>query len=168
MSSNVNSILIIGLGMIGSSIAIASKSKGINVTGFDLNDETLKKAVNEGIIDSKIESIEKINQKDVDLVILAVPPNKTLELFKSLDYLWNTTTSITDTSSVKNHFKFNVASNIVLSHPFAGSDQSGISAANGDVFMNNKNVLCDPLGITTYPVKKLSANARIAFLNETF
>ena len=31
-----------------------------------------------------------------------------------------------------------------------------------------RKVLCDPLGITTYPVKKLSANARIAFLNETF
>jgi Prephenate dehydrogenase len=74
MSLNVDNILIIGLGMIGSSIALASKSKGINVTGFDLDDETLKKAINEKIIDSKIESIEKINQKDKELVILAVPP----------------------------------------------------------------------------------------------
>ena len=47
MSLNVDNILIIGLGMIGSSIALASKSKGINVTGFDLDDETLKKAINE-------------------------------------------------------------------------------------------------------------------------
>ena len=50
----------------------------------------------------------------------------------------------TDTSSVKNHIKLNGASNIVLSHPIAGSDQSGISAANGDLFKNKKNVLCDP------------------------
>ena len=140
MSSNVENILIIGLGMIGSSIAIASKSKGINVTGFDLNDETLKKAVNEGIIDSKIESIEKINQKDVDLVILAVPPNKTLELFKSLDYLWNTTTSITDTSSVKNHIKLEDVNNIVLSHPIAGSDKSGIDALDNNLFIEKKNI----------------------------
>ena len=38
----------------------------------------------------------------------------------------------------------NGVSNIVLSHPIAGSDQSGISAANGDLFKNKKNVLCDP------------------------
>ena len=135
MSLNVDNILIIGLGMIGSSIALASKSKGINVTGFDLDDETLKKAINEKIIDSKIESIEKINQKDTDLVILAVPPNKTLELLKSLDYLWNTTTSITDTASVKNHIKLKDVNNIVLSHPIAGSDKSGIDALDNNLFI---------------------------------
>tara|TARA_B100000401_G_scaffold162732_1_gene108656 strand:- start:479 stop:1339 length:861 start_codon:yes stop_codon:yes gene_type:complete len=155
MSSNVENILIIGLGMIGSSIAIASKSKGINVTGFDLNDETLKKAVNEGIIDSKIESIEKINQKDVDLVILAVPPNKTLELFKSLDYLWNTTTSITDTSSVKNHIKLEDVNNIVLSHPIAGSDKSGIDALDNNLFIEKKNILCNPFNASDEHIKKV-------------
>ena len=35
MNLNVEKILIIGLGMIGSSIALASKSKGIKVYGFD-------------------------------------------------------------------------------------------------------------------------------------
>ena len=59
MSLNVDNILIIGLGMIGSSIALASKSKGINVTGFDLDDETLKKAINENILFSYTKSEEK-------------------------------------------------------------------------------------------------------------
>tara|TARA_Y100000996_G_scaffold387364_1_gene346090 strand:+ start:1927 stop:2787 length:861 start_codon:yes stop_codon:yes gene_type:complete len=155
MSLNVDNILIIGLGMIGSSIALASKSKGINVTGFDLDDETLKKAINEKIIDSKIESIEKINQKDTDLVILAVPPNKTLELLKSLDYLWNTTTSITDTASVKNHIKLKDVNNIVLSHPIAGSDKSGIDALDNNLFIEKKNILCNPFNAGDEHIKKV-------------
>ena len=155
MSLNVDNILIIGLGMIGSSIALASKSKGINVTGFDLDDETLKKAINEKIIDSKIESIEKINQQDTDLVILAVPPNKTLELLKSLDYLWNTTTSITDTASVKNHIKLKDVNNIVLSHPIAGSDKSGIDALDNNLFIEKKNILCNPFNASDEHIKKV-------------
>ena len=155
MSLNVDNILIIGLGMIGSSIALASKSKGIYVTGFDLDDETLKKAINEKIIDSKIESIEKINQKDTDLVILAVPPNKTLELLKSLDYLWNTTTSITDTASVKNHIKLKDVNNIVLSHPIAGSDKSGIDALDNNLFIEKKNILCNPFNASDEHIKKV-------------
>ena len=155
MSLNVDNILIIGLGMIGSSIALASKSKGIYVTGFDLDDETLKKAINEKIIDAKIESIEKINQQDTDLVILAVPPNKTLELLKSLDYLWNTTTSITDTASVKNHIKLKDVNNIVLSHPIAGSDKSGIDALDNNLFIEKKNILCNPFNASDEHIKKV-------------
>ena len=60
MSFNVENILVVGLGMIGSSIAFAAKSKGINVNGFDLNEDVLKKAIDENIIDATIESIEEI------------------------------------------------------------------------------------------------------------
>jgi len=82
MNLNVEKILIIGLGLIGSSIAAIAKSKGIKVTGFDLNEDTLKKAIDEKIIDTTIDAIETINSTDVDLIILAVPPRKTLELSK--------------------------------------------------------------------------------------
>ena len=50
MNLNVDNILLIGLGMIGSSIALASKSKGIKVYGFDKSsdctNEALKKKYN--------------------------------------------------------------------------------------------------------------------------
>ena len=42
MNLNVEKILIIGLGMIGSSIALASKSKGIEVYGFDKSNNSIK------------------------------------------------------------------------------------------------------------------------------
>ena len=99
-------------------------------------------------IRDRVKSIEDINLKDfvkkVDLIIVAVPPKQTLDVLNNLKNIWNTDVTITDTSSVKNHIKLTDVSNIVLSHPIAGSDQSGISAANGDLFKNKKNVLCDP------------------------
>ena len=144
MNFNVENILVVGLGMIGSSIAFAAKSKGINVNGFDLNEDILKKAIDENIIDATIESIEEINTNQIDLIILAVPPKQTLELLNKLDYLWNSKITITDTSSVKNHIKLEGVNNIVLSHPIAGSDKSGIDALDKNLFIEKKNILCNP------------------------
>ena len=155
MNLNVENILVVGLGMIGSSIAFAAKSKGINVNGFDLNDDVLKKAIDENIIDATIESIEEINTNQIDLIILAVPPKQTLELFNKLDYLWNSKITITDTSSVKNHIKLEGVNNIVLSHPIAGSDKSGIDALDKNLFIEKKNILCNPFDAKEDHLKKV-------------
>ena len=155
MNFNVENILVVGLGMIGSSIAFAAKSKGINVNGFDLNDDVLKKAIDENIIDATIESIEEINTNQIDLIILAVPPKQTLELFNKLDYLWNSKITITDTSSVKNHIKLEGVNNIVLSHPIAGSDKSGIDALDKNLFIEKKNILCNPFDAKEDHLKKV-------------
>lgn len=147
--SNVNSILIIGLGMIGSSIALSSKSKGLKVFGFDLDASINDIALKDNIIDNSAESLEEINSqeyiKDIDLVVIAVPPKQTLDVILNLDQIWNTKTTITDTSSVKNHIKLDdKVSNIVLSHPIAGSDKSGLNAADKNLFINRKSVICNP------------------------
>ena len=148
MNLNVEKILIIGVGMIGASIALASKSKGIKVAGFDNNLEFLNNAVKKQIIDEGIDSLEEINSKnhikDIDLIIVAVPPKQTLEVLNSLKELWNTDITITDTSSVKNHIQLKNVSNIILSHPISGSDQSGLSAADSNLFQGKKNILCNP------------------------
>ena len=147
--SNVNSILIIGLGMIGSSIALSSKYKGLKVSGFDLDSSINDIAIKDNIIDKSAESLEEINSqeyiKDIDLVVIAVPPKQTLDVILNLDQIWNSKTTITDTSSVKNHIKLDdKVSNIVLSHPIAGSDKSGLNAADKNLFTNRKNVICNP------------------------
>lgn len=147
--SNVSSILIIGLGMIGSSIALSSKSKGLKVSGFDLDTSINDIALKDNIIEKSAESLEEINSqeyiKDIDLVVIAVPPKQTLDVMLNLDQIWNSKTTITDTSSVKNHIKLDdKVSNIVLSHPIAGSDKSGLNAADKNLFTNRKNVMCNP------------------------
>ena len=155
MNFNVENILVVGLGMIGSSIAVAAKSKGIKVNGTDLDENVVKKAIDEKIIDAGIKSLEEINTNDTDLIILAVPPKKTLELFETLDYLWNTSVTITDTSSVKNHINIKNVNNIVLSHPIAGSDKSGIDALDKNLFTEKKNILCNPFEANEDHLKKV-------------
>lgn len=155
MNFNVENILVVGLGMIGSSIAVAAKSKGIKVNGTDLDENVVKKAIDEKIIDAGIKSLEEININDTDLIILAVPPKKTLELFETLDYLWNTSVTITDTSSVKNHINLKDVNNIVLSHPIAGSDKSGIDALDKNLFTEKKNILCNPFEANEDHLKKV-------------
>ena len=155
MSFNVANILVVGLGMIGSSIAAAAKSKGIKVNGIDQNENIVKKAFDENIIDASIKSLEEINSNDIDLIILAVPPKKTLELFETLDYLWNTSVTITDTSSVKNHINLKDVNNIVLSHPIAGSDKSGLDALDKNLFKEKKNIICNPFEANEDHLKKV-------------
>ena len=144
MNLNVNSLLIIGLGMIGSSIALSSKSKGIKVYGIDLKKSISDKALKKEIVDEIIESIDDIDSNKIDLIIISVPPKETLDLINQLEFLWNTNVTITETSSVKNHIKIENISNLVLSHPIAGSDKSGLDAADKNLFLNKKNVVCDP------------------------
>ena len=148
MNSNVNNILIIGLGMIGSSIALSSKAKGIKIYGFDQDKSIAEEAIKKCVIDEVVESFDEgdLNESfnEVDLIIIAVPPKQTLDVINNLEMFWNTNITITDTSSVKNHIKVENVANIVLSHPIAGSDKSGLDAADKNLFTNKKNVICNP------------------------
>ena len=148
MKNTVGSVLIIGLGMIGSSIALASRSKGMKVYGHDADTSSIKLALKEKIIDESIDNFDEINDKKledkVDLIIVSVPPKNTQIVFSQFQELWNTSVTITDTSSVKNHIKLAGVNNIVLSHPIAGSHKSGTLAADKDLFFNKKNVICNP------------------------
>ena len=148
MKKNVESILVIGLGMIGSSIALAAKLKGLHVYGYDSLKTSLNSALKKNIVDEAFFSIDEINNKElskkIDLVVVAVPPKVTPIVFKNIEELWNTSTTITDTSSVKNHIKIDNVNNIILSHPIAGSHKSGLDAVDAKLFFNKKNIICDP------------------------
>ena len=159
MKDNVESILIIGLGMMGASLALASKSKGIKVYGHDSDSSAVELAKNDNFIDESFNSLEEINNKNlsdiIDLIIVCVPPRQTQEVFNNIHELWNTSITITDTSSVKNHIKVGDVDNIILSHPIAGSDRSGLSAADIELYFDKKNVICDPFEANSIHMKRL-------------
>jgi len=159
LNNPVKEILVIGLGLIGSSIAIASRAKGIVVHGFDINESSINKAIENNIIDKSFSSIEEINNKDligkVDLIIVSVSPKNTQDVINNLDILWNSEITITDTSSVKNHLSFKESSNIILSHPIAGSDRSGVEAGTEGLFIGKKNVICNPFDADQFHVDRL-------------
>ena len=64
MNLNVNNILVIGLGIIGSSIALSAKSKGINVHGFDSDSSITEHAIKSDVIDQSVSALESINSKE--------------------------------------------------------------------------------------------------------
>ena len=153
----MNSIVIIGLGLMGGSVAKALKNNNPNIfiSAYDHNDSALELALDVGIIDKKIETLEEINllkSSDVDIIIIAVPVIESLKVFDSISDLFNSDITITDTASAKllihNHLEDNYQSpsNIILSHPMAGSHNTGVGYADEAMF-NNKKVLVTELSV---------------------
>jgi prephenate dehydrogenase len=151
----MNSIVIIGLGLMGGSVAKALKNKNpeILISAFDHNDSALDLALDVGIIDKKISTLEEINElesKDADIIIIAVPVIESLKVFDAINGLFNSDITITDTASAKSlisdHLEENYSSptNIILSHPMAGSHNTGVGYADEAMF-NNKKVLITEL-----------------------
>ena len=161
MNNNIKSILIIGLGLIGGSIAKASKEKGITVYGFDIDSNIVDKAFEKKIIDYKISNFDEVTESkmdsSVDLIIISVTPTKTLEVINSIKELWNTKITITETSSVKNHLIFKNINNIVFSHPIAGSDKSGIDNSDANLFTYKKNIICKSSNTDQFHLDRLKS-----------
>ena len=152
----MNSIVIIGLGLMGGSVAKALKNKNpeILISAFDHNDSALDLALDVGIIDKKISTLEEINKlesKDVDIIIIAVPVIESLKVFDAINGLFNSDITITDTASAKslisNHLEENYSSptNIILSHPMAGSHNTGVGYADEAMFYNKKVLITELL-----------------------
>jgi prephenate dehydrogenase len=152
----MNSIVIIGLGLMGGSVAKALKNKNpdISISAFDHNNSALDLALDVGIIDQKISTLEEINQltsDDVDIIIIAVPVIESLKVFDAINGLFNSEITITDTASAKllisNHLEENYSSptNIILSHPMAGSHNTGVGYADEAMFSNKKVLITELL-----------------------
>ncbi len=151
----MKSVVIIGLGLMGGSVAKALKNKNPNIfiEAFDHNESALDLALDVGIIDQKLSNLEQINnldQNSVDIIIIAVPVLESLQVYDAIKSLFNSNITITDTASAKllisNYLEDNYSSpaNIILSHPMAGSHNTGVGYADEAMF-NNKKVLITEL-----------------------
>jgi len=139
-------IAVIGLGLIGGSLALElKKNTWATIYGIDKNEAHLQKALELGIIYQKSD-IDIVSE--VDVVIIAVPVNVVPELtVKVLDIIKNDTlvfdvgsTKLAVCEAVKNHPK---RKNFVALHPIAGTEFSGPEAAIYDLFTNKVNIICE-------------------------
>jgi len=142
-------ITIIGLGLIGGSIAKAlSRFKDNQIFAFDANQSSISNAIENQSIQGSIESLHDLKKTEYEdsLVILATPPSITVDILKSLDFLFNSSVTITDTTSAKSSLnkilqKFNFPENIIFSHPVAGSHLSGEVNSIDDLFKGKSTIL---------------------------
>ncbi len=138
-----NKLLIIGCGLIGSSVLRASIKKKIAKKYFVYeksikNNSTIKK------INSKVILLKKLdhNISDIDFIILSTPMSSYSRIITSFNKFLTNKAIITDVGSTKKNVlklkknKLDKSLNWILSHPIAGSEVSGPEYGKANLFNN--------------------------------
>jgi prephenate dehydrogenase len=153
-------ITIIGLGLIGGSMALELRKSvfGKRFIGVDVNPEHAQKAIELGIVDEAMDL--KSGVEKADLVILSIPVNAMQHLVgKVLDSLredailidvGSTKSGICD--AARNHPK---RRNFVACHPLAGTENAGPEAAIYDLFQGKVNIICERESSYTWAIDKV-------------
>lgn len=142
-------IIIIGLGLIGGSIAkTLSRSEAYEILAFDLDQNSIKHALNIQSIHGSLHSLDDLGKAEYEdsVVIISTPPSSTDKILKSLDFLFNSSVTITDTTSTKSSLnktlqKFHFPKNFIFSHPLAGSHLSGEKNSVVNLFNGKSTIL---------------------------
>ena len=136
-------ILIIGCGLIGSSILRGSIAKKISkhYFVFEKSKKNIRKIKK---IDNKIRILKKLDDKlsDVDLVVLSTPMSEYEKIIPNLNKYLNKNCLITDVGSTKENIlklknkKLSKSLDWITSHPISGSEVSGPEHGTKNLFVN--------------------------------
>lgn len=172
---------VIGLGLIGGSMAIDLKRKGFaqTVLGVDADPVNAAAAEKIGLVDRVVSLEECIDQSDV--IILAVPVSAAVKLLPMvLDRFEQTDAKdkvVLDVCSTKEHLSRSVKYHskrkmYVASHPMSGTEYSGPWAALPGLFDGRAGIICDSDESDRRAVKVVeelysTLNMRIIYMNST-
>lgn len=145
----IKKISILGLGLIGGSIAKALKNSQLDfeLYAFD-KDEVLHTALNENVIDKKLKSIDEAVESD--LMFLCLPVNASINTFKELIPKLKKGTIITDVCGVKYPFQkiwdeLNSEGIYIGGHPMAGKEKSGYQNSDPLLLENSVYIVTQDL-----------------------
>jgi prephenate dehydrogenase len=127
---------IIGLGLIGASLARALKAArpDLEIVGHDSDERTLRKALDEGLIAPG-------DPRDADVLVLAVPIPAIPDLLTSLSDSRAIVTDVASTKARVMHWAAAAGVDLVGGHPMCGREQSGMDAADPEMFQGAPWVL---------------------------
>ncbi len=152
------SIGIIGLGLMGSSLALRLKECGYasTIIGTDHSEEVMRAARDLNIIDNKVPLDKLIEQ--AELIVIAIPVNALKVLLPNVLDKIKSHQIVMDMGSTKSGIAEQVKhhknrANYVACHPIAGTENNGPKAAFSSLFKNKVNIICD---------KHLSSNTSLA------
>lgn len=141
-------VTIIGLGLIGGSMAIGLRKTGFasELNGIDLNPHNASKALELGLVD-KTESEDKALSL-ADVVIIAIPVSALCALLPSVLDLIGKHTVVIDAGSTKTQISKAVNGHakrrqFVAAHPLAGTENSGPEAAFDGLFTGKTIIICE-------------------------
>lgn len=148
MEAEAKTVGIIGLGLIGGSIALKLRQQGYagEVLGVDRSDKAVEEALSLGIIDEGI-SLESVVDK-TDVIIVAIPVDATKKILPTLLGQCTPNQVVIDMGSTKSAIAKEVVKHrnrfsYVACHPIAGTENNGPSAAFASLFENKVNIICD-------------------------
>ena len=133
LTPDIRSALVVGTGLIGTSVALALRAHGVRVHLTDRDPLALRRAADLGAGDPAPPSAQ------VDLAVVAVAPSATASVVSGL-VAGNAAATVVDTCGVKADIVHDVratvggAAHFVGTHPMAGRERSGPLAARGDLF----------------------------------
>ena len=142
-------VALIGVGLIGGSLARALKKHGLcnSITGYGRNVDELEKAVRLGVIDDFGHSIKETVENS-DLIVLAVPMSAFESVFTEMSDVVSDRTLITDVGSAKvsvidaaGRVFGRLPAGLVPGHPIAGTEKSGVEASFDSLFENRRVIL---------------------------
>lgn len=146
-------IVIVGLGLIGGSIAGAVRKSwpDARIVGVDVDERTRGVALSKGLVDEALDAgdarFADVLANECDLVVLATPVDVNEPYLKAIADS-GYTGIVTDTASTKERICAMAAqtlrypANYVPGHPMAGSEVNGIDGARDDLFQGAYWILC--------------------------
>jgi 3-phosphoshikimate 1-carboxyvinyltransferase len=142
-------LTVIGLGLIGASCCAALKKRSTEwlISGYSRTEATRQQALAKGLIDQNFDRISDA-VADADLVLIAVPMGQFLTVVQAVSEARPDHSVVTDAGSTKGSVIRDLAtvygttpSWFVPGHPIAGSEQSGVDAANPDLYVDHQVIL---------------------------
>lgn len=141
-------VTILGVGLIGASVALAAKAHRLSgtVIGYGRTKENLERARERGIIDAFEQDAAKACA-DADLIVFATPVGVFRDLARQISGSLKNHVIVTDVGSVKGPLVHDMeqllapAGLFVGGHPIAGSDRSGIDTASASLFRQNRCII---------------------------
>lgn len=141
-------ITVIGLGLIGGSLAIDLRAAGFGTRfiGVDANEAHAQEALSLGLVDETMSLQNAVEASD--LIILAIPVNHAKGVLLDLLDLVNETQIVMDMGSTKAGICLAAANHqrrrrFVASHPIAGTENTGPSAAIPNLYRGKMTIICE-------------------------
>ena len=133
-------ILIIGLGLIGGSYAMALKKQGYKVDAINRSVGAIDYALKNNIIDNGFTCVKKEIIENYDLIIFTLYPKVFIDWIKTYGDYIKEGTVITDVTGVKSGIVEEIQSllkdgvEFIAAHPMAGKEVSGVENATDEIF----------------------------------
>jgi prephenate dehydrogenase len=138
-------LAIIGLGLMGGSLAEALVGQCQRMIGADRDRETLAEALRLGLIDQAVGQVGEA-LAEADLVVLAIPVRSSLEMMGAMGEELPTPKRLLDLGSTKGRVAEAMAAlpagtDAVGGHPMCGKEESGLASRDPDLFTGSRFVL---------------------------